>query len=67
MVAGALVALASSQLVLHYIGGGDYSAMGDCTFETFLWPALPAFTAFLIMLKVLAKVLRPPPPEPKAD
>lgn len=64
MIAGALTALAAAQLVLHFIGGGDYSAMGDCSIEAF-GKVLPVFVGYMIALKLLAKALRPPPPEPK--
>jgi hypothetical protein len=59
VVAGATVSFVASQLVLHINGGAE--AMSGCTWPVLVQQALPAFAAYLVLLKVLAKVLRPPP------
>ena len=57
--AGAAVSILASQIVIRFNGGVE--AMHDCTFTVFVQQALPLFVAYMVSLKVLAKVLRPPP------
>ena len=64
VLAGAAVSFLASQIVIFYNGGPE--AMHACTWAVFLKLALPCFLAYMVLLKVLAKVLRPPPDKPVA-
>lgn len=64
VLAGATVAFLASQIVIHFNGGVE--TMDGCTWRVFLQQILPCFGVYMVMLKVMAKVLRPPPNKPGA-